>query len=55
MSYNIGSGYSSESGKICKGVAVHSEEGAPAKFDHLKFITTELQQNTENTEPNCII
>ncbi|KAF1761839.1 hypothetical protein GCK72_010098 [Caenorhabditis remanei] len=52
MSYNIGSDYTSESGKIFKGVAVHSEEFAPAKFDHLKFITTELQQNTENTEPN---
>uniref|UniRef100_A0A1I7V4Z2 ATP-dependent DNA helicase II subunit 2 n=1 Tax=Caenorhabditis tropicalis TaxID=1561998 RepID=A0A1I7V4Z2_9PELO len=34
-----------------EGVAVQNEEFTHASFDHLKFITHELHQNTNHTEP----
>uniref|UniRef100_A0A8R1HZB4 ATP-dependent DNA helicase II subunit 2 n=2 Tax=Caenorhabditis japonica TaxID=281687 RepID=A0A8R1HZB4_CAEJA len=40
-------------GEKFKGVKIHSEEFEPACFDHLRFITKELELNTGNFVENC--
>ncbi|CAP35587.2 Protein CBR-CKU-80 [Caenorhabditis briggsae] len=57
MAYNLDSKFITKLGKeTFKGVVVHNEEFVPAQFDHLRFLLTELKQNTSDgsfSDPNC--
>ncbi|UMM23330.1 hypothetical protein L5515_004107 [Caenorhabditis briggsae] len=56
MAYNLDSKFITKLGKeTFKGVVVHNEEFVPAQFDHLRFLLTELKQNTSDgsfSDPN---
>ncbi|CAA83623.2 ATP-dependent DNA helicase II subunit 2 [Caenorhabditis elegans] len=54
MAYNLDpKEYKTEvGGQTFNGVQCQNEKFTPASFDHLKFITKELQQNTEMIDPN---
>lgn len=56
LAYNMDPAVITKLGKeTFKGVLVHSEEFVPARFDHLKFLLTELRQSSDTasfTEPN---
>ncbi|PIC37862.1 hypothetical protein B9Z55_010060 [Caenorhabditis nigoni] len=56
MAYNLDSKLTTKLGKeTFKGVIVHNEEFVPAQFDHLRFLLTELKQNSNDgsfSDPN---
>ncbi|PIC42816.1 hypothetical protein B9Z55_009769 [Caenorhabditis nigoni] len=56
MAYNLDSKLTTKLEKeTFKGVIVHNEEFVPAQFDHLRFLLTELKQNSNDgsfSDPN---
>ncbi|CAI2349252.1 unnamed protein product [Caenorhabditis sp. 36 PRJEB53466] len=51
MAYNV-DGSTDLDGETYEGVMVHDEEFQTANFEHLKFITKELKQNSTGNTPN---